>query len=135
MKIILKNLKYYYLTIKKDNNERKIHLINEFKELNLKEVNPIPSSYFNNNKQLSDFQKTRKSGVTGMLKILDLASQEMSNNFKPFVIFEDDVKKYRKFPDFVDIPNNCDLFYIGLTQWGMTDAKNGDNNVVCYKNF
>ena len=132
MKLILQNLNYYYLTVPKDNNIRKKHISEEFKELNLKEVNPVPASYFDDNKELSKHQKTRKSGATGFLKILDLASQETGNNFQPFVVFEDDVKKYRKFPNFIEIPDNCDLFYIGLSQWGMTDKKNGINNSVCY---
>lgn len=135
MKIILNKLKYYYLTVKKDDNERKKHILEEFKEFNLKEVNPIPVSYFDKNKNLSNHQKTRQSGATGFLKILDLASQEIGNNFQPFVIFEDDVKKYRKFPTAIEIPDNCDLLYIGLSQWGMTDAKNGVNNSVCYNDI
>jgi hypothetical protein len=135
MKIILNNLKYYFLTVSKNNNERKEHILEEFNELNLKEVNPIPVSYFNENKNLSNHQMKSKSGITGWLKIIDLASQEMGNNFQPFVIFEDDIKKYRKFPDSIEIPENCDLFYIGLSQWGMTDAKNGMNNSVCYNDI
>lgn len=135
MKIILNNLNYYFLTVLKDNNERKKHILEEFKELNLKEVNPIPCSYFEYNKNLSKHQKKSKSGITGWLKILDLVSEEMGGHFQPFVIFEDDVKKYRKFPDFIEIPDNCDLFYIGLSQWGMTDAKNGVNNSVCYNDI
>jgi hypothetical protein len=59
----------------------------------------------------------------------------MCDHFQPFVIFEDDIKKYRKFPDIIEIPDNCDLFYIGLSQWGMTDAKNGVNNSVCYNDI
>lgn len=134
MKIILNNLNYYFLTVPKDDNERKKHILEEFKELNLKEVNPIPGSYFEYNKNLSKHQIKSKSGVTGWLKILDLASQEMDNCFKPFVIFEDDIKKYQEFPDFIKIPDNSDILYIGLSQWGMTNHKNGLNNKVCYQN-
>ena len=132
MKFILDKLKYYYLTVPKENNERKKHILEEFKGLNLNEVNPIPSSYFKCNKELSTHQLKSKSGITGWLKIIDLASKEISDTFQPFVIFEDDVKKYRKLPDFIEIPDNCDLLYIGLGQWGMTDTKNGVNNSVCY---
>jgi len=135
MKIILNNLKYYYLTVLRDNIERKKHILEEFKEFNLAEVNPVPASYFKENKNLSKLQKQRKSGTTGFIKILDLVSQEMGNNFQPFVIFEDDVKKYREFPTSIEIPDNCDLLYIGLSQWGMTDAKNGVNNSVCYNDI
>lgn len=131
MKIILKELKFYYLTVPKNNNERKKHLLEEFKEFNLTEVNPIPASYFNKN--LKKPEKKHKSGATGWLKILDLASQEMGLTFKPFVVIEDDVKKYRELPQFIEIPENCDLLYIGLSEVGMANKKIGVKNSVCYK--
>lgn len=133
MKITLNNLRYYYLTVPRDNNERKKHMLEEFKELNLKEVNPIPASYFDKNKNLLKHQKTRKSGATGWLKIIDLASQEMGNNFQPFVIFEDDVKKYRKFPEYIEIPDDGDLLYLGLSQFGKK-GNISSNNFAFYQN-
>ena len=133
MKIYLNNLKYYYLTVPNTVNKRKEHILNELKDINLQEVNPIP--YNNFNKNLSKFKKTRKSGNTGFLKILDLASKNMTNNFQPFVIFEDDVKKYRDFPEFIDIPENSDLLYLGLSLWGMKNNNKADPNCVCYKNI
>jgi hypothetical protein len=146
MKINLNNLTYYYLTLPKGSEEnlreskkhadqhknRKDHILNEFNEFDLKEVNPIPSEYFDCDKELGPWKKTRKSGASGFLKIIDLASQYMTENFKPFVILEDDAKKTRQFPDFIDIPKDCDLLYIGLCQWGMTDKEFGVNDSVCY---
>ena len=146
MKIHLNNLTYYYLTLPQENKEdkkkyqkipnqhknRKDHILNEFNELDLKEVNPIPSKYFDYDKELSKWQKTRKSGASGFLKIIDLASQDMADNFKPFVILEDDARKHRQFPDFIEAPKDCDLLYIGLCQWGVTNKEGGTNNSVCY---
>lgn len=31
---------------------------------------------------------------------------------EPFIIFEDDVKKYRDLPEFLQVPNNTDLLYL-----------------------
>ena len=96
----------------------------EFKEFNLTEVNPIPNTYFD--PKLNPSIRKAKSGATGFTRILDLACKNQIRNkpFQPFVIFEDDVKKYRAFPPNIVIPDNSDIFYIGLSQWGMTDQKN-----------
>jgi len=117
----LNNLKYYFLTC--NNEKRRVHMINEFKEYDITEVNPIIGICKN------------KSGASGFSKILDLASknQNRSKPFQPFVIFEDDVKKYRDFPDNIDIPDDADILYIGLSNWGMTNHCRGRKNVIVYK--
>jgi len=101
--------KFYFLTC---NNElRRQHFLNEFSNLNITEVNPIV-----------DIEK-HKSGVTGFSRILDLGikNQDPSKPFQPFGIFEDDVTKYRDFPEYVEIPDNADLLYLGLSSYGMSD--------------
>ena len=91
-------------------------MLNEFANYNLTEVNPI-----------ADIGKC-KSGASGFSKILDLACQKQHRNipFQPFVIFEDDVKKHREFPLNIDIPDDTDILYIGLSRCGMNNrtAKN-----------
>lgn len=117
MLLTLKNINYYFLTC--DNQIRKNHIMEEFKEHNLIEVNPI-----------MNIGKYR-SGPTGFSKILDLACQNQDKNkpFQPFVILEDDVKKYREFPENLNIPDDCDILYIGLSNWGMTYKRNVHNNI------
>ena len=107
-KINLKNLDYYFLTY--NNINRKTHMIREFNDVNLIEVNPDP-------KQQGRF----KSAVSGWIKILNkgVYSQKKHSEFKPFVIFEDDVKKYRDFPTKIEYPYDCDLLYIGLSTEGL----------------
>ncbi len=136
MKLYLKDSKYYYLTVQSSNdNNRKKHLLKELDGYDLHEVNPV---HFNNfSTKLADYQKKNKSGATGFLKILDLASQNMNKVFKPFVILEDDIAKYRKFPEYIDIPNNCDILYTGLSSCGWTVVDNSINNYsspVYYQN-
>ena len=115
MIITLKNINHYFLTTGK-NQLRKTHMLNEFKEYNLIEVNPV-----------LDIGKN-KSGSTGFSKILDLAlrKQDRTKPFTPFIIYEDDCSKYREFPDHFEIPDDCDFFYLGISKCSMnsfTDHK------------
>ena len=123
MKINLESLKYYYLTC--HNKIRKNHLLNEFKGYNLTEVNP----FLNLSK--------KQSGATGYSRMLDLGIRNQDNTkpFQPFVLIEDDIKKYREFPNELEIPDNCDILYIGLSYWGIKNKTKGEKGIVCYKNI
>lgn len=123
MKIDLYDIYYYYLTC--NNKIRKEHIINEFKNFKLVEINPIMNIGKN------------KSGATGFSKILDQACihQDKNKPFQPFVIFEDDIKKNDEFPLEIEVPNDTDILYIGLSSYGMTNKENGVNNSVCFKNI
>ena len=123
IKLYLKDLKYYYLTVPKLNNKRKEHILKEFKELNLQEVNPIMNI------------GRYKSGSTGFSKILDLAciNQDKNKPFQPFAIFEDDVKKNRDFPLDIEIPDDSDILYIGVSIYGMN--RTHGCKTVCFKNI
>jgi hypothetical protein len=107
MQLFLETMKYYFLTC--NNEVRKKHMLNEFKEYDITEVNPLtdPSKH--------------KSGATGFSRILDIATsnQDRCKPFQPFAIFEDDVKKYRDFPQTLEVPANTDILYIGLSSCGM----------------
>lgn len=91
-------------------------MLTEFEGYNLTEVNPIPNI------------GKCKSGASGFSKILDMACQKQDRKlpFQPFIIFEDDVKKYRQFPTSIEIPDDTDILYIGLSRCGMnrTTARN-----------
>ena len=104
----LKELKYYYLTIPK-NTERIENMENNFNDLNLTKI----YSVIDNN--LSKFQ----SGAMGFLKMIDIAIKDQSNNrLIPFGLLEDDINKYRDFPDIIEIPDNTDILYIGTSIYG-----------------
>jgi hypothetical protein len=121
MLINLDNIYYYYLTC--NNKIRKDHLENEFKKYKLVEVNPIMNI------------GRIKSGSTGFSKILDQAciNQVKNKPFQPFVIFEDDVKKYNDFPANIEIPDDTDILYIGLSKCGRKKQKHC--STVCSKNI
>lgn len=119
MQIYLYDIYHYYLTC--DNEIRKNHIENEFKNHKLFEVNPI-----------TNIGKT-KSGATGFSRILDQACihQDKNKPFQPFAIYEDDVKKYGDFPSYIQIPDDADILYIGLSTCGMTNTSYG--HTVCRK--
>ena len=121
MKINLHNIYYYFLTC--NNEVRKTHITNEFKDFKLVEVNPI-----------MNIGKI-KSGATGFSRILDQACihQDKNKPFQPFAIFEDDVKKFDEFPIEIEIPNDTDILYIGLSNSGM--HKSTWCSTVCSRNI
>ena len=121
-KIKLSELNYYFLT--HNNPKRKRHILNEFSGYELFEVNPP-----------GDIDSREKSFAAGYCRLLDLATQRQSTlrAFQPFAILEDDVKKYKKFPDTIEIPQNADILYIGLSSCGMNSEQ--WCNDVRYKNI
>jgi hypothetical protein len=123
MKINFEKIKIYYLTC--NNEERKKHLLEEFKEYDLTEVNP----FLNLSK--------KQSGATGYLRMLDLGirNQIRVKPFQPFILIEDDVKKYREIPKELEIPGDTDILYIGLSSWGIKNTSIGEKGIVCYKNI
>lgn len=110
MLLDLENIDYYYLT--HNNNKRKYHMKNEFIKYNLFEINPNP--LFNGNRC--------KSASSGFLKMLEIASNKIKTNFKPFVMLEDDAKKKDNYPDNIEIPDDCDLFYLGHSKYGINNT-------------
>lgn len=123
MKLNLNSINYYFLTCCNDNRIK--HIINEFKTYNLIQVNPVMN--------IGKFRST----ATGFSKILDMASvtQDKNKPFQPFVIFEDDVKKNREFPSTIDIPDNTDILYIGLSDFGFNSKKQTHDFNVYFKNI
>ena len=132
MKINLDKIDYYYLTIP-ENVERITHIKSEFRNYNITEVNPVPYKDIIGN--YNERVKKLKSGITGYLRIIDFVMQKYNNGvFKPFIIIEDDVKKYRDIPNEIEIPSDSDICYIGLSRWGMTNINaHGVENSVCYQ--
>ena len=126
MNINFNNIKYYFLTYK--NDIRKNHIINEMNKYNLNEVNPIPCS---------DYISKYQSGATGFCKMLNMAilDQDKNKPFQPFVLLEDDVKKYRNLPNEIEIPNDTDILYIGLSKWGIIQKEPACSNAVFFTNI
>jgi hypothetical protein len=112
MRIDLRNIKGYFLTVD-TNSKRKHHMLDEFKNENLTEVNPVIG--------IGKY----KSGATGFCRMIDLAlrNQDRSIPFQPFAIYEDDTSKYREYPEFLNIPDDADILYIGISKCSMNDKQ------------
>ena len=106
MRLDLEKMKMYFLTC--NNPTRREHFLNEFKGYDVTEVHPV-----------IDIPRYQ-SGSSGFSRMLDLGArnQDRTKPFQPFAIFEDDVKHFRDFPSGIDIPDDADILYIGLTNWG-----------------
>ncbi len=126
MIIDLNNIKYYYLTCD-TNGVRKNRIIQNFSKYNIREVNPILGISKN------------MSGAIGFSRMIDIGLREQDRNkiFQPFVLLEDDCTKFRDFPDSIQVPDDCDILYIGLSYWGMphSNSEAGYWNNVYYKNY
>jgi hypothetical protein len=112
MKIFLKNIKHYFLTVD-TNGRRKHHMLDEFKDYDLTEVNPVLGVI------------KEQSGATGFSRMIDLAlrEQDRTKPFSPFVMYEDDCSKYRDYPDYIEVPDNADICYIGLSKCSMNNKE------------
>jgi hypothetical protein len=131
MKINFENVPIYCLTCDM-NGERKKHVEMEFE--NVKFINPILG--------ISKY----KSGASGFIRMIEegLMLQKFDEPFKPFILMEDDVSYYEKIDD-VDIPNDTDILYIGLSRCSMNsnsyhhgnyyESIDGYPNIVRIKNM
>lgn len=108
MKIELHKIKYYFLTCDV-NNPRGKHITEHFKQFNPVEVNPIMKI------------PRYKSGSSGFLRMIDagLKDQKRDEPFQPYIMLEDDAAMVNTMPEFIEVPDDTDILYIGLTKYAM----------------
>lgn len=109
----------YYLTVDpkkgESNNQitRRKNIKSEFSDFNLTEVYaPLAGNGLTRN----------RSGCIGFINMLSTAEpnfQAPSSRGKPFILLEDDATLIRHFPKSLDIPDNTDLLYLGLSMWSL----------------
>ena len=117
MRINLNNTKKLFLT--HNSEQRRTHMLSHFKDVF--EVNaPIGISKF-------------KSASLGFKSMLEEGLNCVE--FRPFIMLEDDTVSYREFPEYLNIPDDADLLYIGLSSWGLpAGAAVGSNHSVEFLN-
>ena len=122
MKIKLKKIPIYFLTTG-NNDKRKKHILNIFKDYNITEVNPVMGI------------SRHKSGCTGMGRIVDLGmrNQDRKQPFQPFMLIEDDISFYQEVPDEIEIPDDSDLFFVGISICGA--MQNKDSRDIYAKDY
>lgn len=112
MIINTKNIKYYFLTTQSD-SVRANYTRQLLKDYDLEEVNPYELGV-----------SVAKSGSIGHARMIEkgVRNQSRERRFEPFVILEDDIEFYRDMPQEIDIPDDADLLYIGVSALGMIDG-------------
>lgn len=103
MDILSKELKFFYLTTRK-NKERVKNITSILKTYDLREFNPgIPC-------------EKNRSGAVDMSRMVDLGLrfQDPETPFSPFVILEDDISFFRPLPEKMTVPKDCDMFFLGV---------------------
>ena len=111
------DIKFYYLT-KTEDSENSRHVEFILKDYKLKKILPYEIGI-----------SKQKSGSIGHARMIEagLRGQNNSEPFQPFVILEDDISFYREMPEKIDIPNDADLLYLGLSQLAMNSGEASDN--------
>lgn len=107
------NIKFYYLT-KTEDSENSKHVESILKDYQCKKVLPFEIGI-----------SKEKSGSIGHARMIEAGLRDQNNHqpFQPFVILEDDISFFRQMPEEIDVPNDADLFYLGLSQLAMNDGK------------
>lgn len=121
MKLNLKTLQYFLLTC--GSKKRNDHFDENFKKYNVIKVNPVMG-----------IQKY-KSASTGVSRILDYGASLQKNGepFVPFGLFEDDIRRTMDFPKKINIPDDADILYIGLSWCGSAKDQTGKPETVRYR--
>lgn len=119
MQVDLNKLKIYYLTL--PNKARIKNLKYNFASENLVEVNPVVGIH------------RFKSGATGFMRIVsDAIKKNERFPFDFFCMLEDDVSKVHDFNPLIRIPEDCDLLYIGISEYGYNPTKRCGEKKVYY---
>ena len=105
MFINLSNINFYFLTLK-TNCEKSKHILDILKDMKVTEITaPTPEI------------GKQKSGTIGHFQMIEqgLKDQDSTKPFQPFIILEDDVSLLEDLPITLDIPNNTDILYTGIS--------------------
>tara|TARA_Y100001963_G_scaffold67864_1_gene94589 strand:+ start:7353 stop:8009 length:657 start_codon:yes stop_codon:yes gene_type:complete len=105
----LREVPFYYINLD-DAVERRNNTESQLKELGIKNitrVSAIRHSY----------------GAAGTPRSMQKAL-ELAQNGEPFVLMEDDVA-VKRFDPIIEIPDDADAFYLGISGWGRMNSHSG----------
>lgn len=105
------------------------------------DLRKIPAFYINLDKDIEKRKKIEKTltdlGFSNIIRVpgvvhptgnkggCSLAHYNALNKIEPpFIIFEDDID-VKDFKPVVDIPDDCDAFYLGISSWGRMNGHSG----------
>jgi hypothetical protein len=106
MKIKLSSLPTYYINME-DDTERKSRFLGWNEELGFDNVTRIPGTY--SDPYFTGLSQSFASAIKEGLALEDM-----------FIIFEDDAAPTEKFVDEIEIPDDADALYLGVSPWGFS---------------
>ena len=102
MKIDLKEIRVYYINLDCDTLKRE-RTENMLKSMGFKYVTRVPAI---------EHEKGRVVGCARSHHHI------LSSYCPPFIILEDDCTLNSDFDGFIDVPDNADAVYLGISHWG-----------------
>lgn len=152
-KISAKNTNYYYLTIKPDDSVNAQNMREMFSGYNLTQIRPFevgvdekPSGGTPGSRGEGKGSNVARSASIGWARAIQagLRDQDVSRPFQPFVVLEDDAALYThdpageglggtrpdRLPEYFNIPDDADIVYMGICEWGMVNGEACDSIIV-----
>ena len=105
----LREIPFYYINLD-DAVERRNNTESQLKELGIKNITRFPAI-------------RHSYGAAGTPRSMQKAL-EIAQNGEPFVLMEDDVA-VKRFDPIIEIPDNADAFYLGISGWGRMNSHSG----------
>ena len=109
MNLDLREIPFYYINLD-DAVERKERTESQLKELGIKRITRVPAI-------------RHSYGAAGTPRSM-LRALEIAHNGKPFVLMEDD-GAVKRWEPVIDIPDESDAFYLGISGWGRMNSHSG----------
>jgi hypothetical protein len=109
MHINIKNIKIFCLTCESEEGRRRSHIKDILNPEFVEPMIGIPKN---------------KSGASGFMRMVErgLKLQNCNEPFQPFLMLEDDISIHRDI-DSIDIPDDADILYVGLSKCSMNDHR------------
>ena len=109
MNLDLREVPFYYINLD-DAVERRKNTESQLKELGIKNITRVPA--IRHNYCAAGTPRSMQKGL------------ELAQNGKPFVLMEDDVA-VKRFDPIIEIPDDADAFYLGISGWGRMNSHSG----------
>jgi hypothetical protein len=110
VKIILSNLPLFYINMEEDKDRRK-RFVSWCKKYNFKNITRVPGV-------------VSKPYFIGLNHAYINAIKKAMDSSLPFILFEDDALPTNMFEYEIEVPDDADAVYLGVSPWCFTSIKN-----------
>jgi len=111
MKIKIRKLNSYFINLDED-VEKSSSTISELRKCGITKINRYPAVQFTPPR-------------TGLAMTFQNLLEDISGHKRPVLICEDDIRKNPRFSlDTIEVPDDADALYVGITYWGVSTTVN-----------